>query len=96
VLVLSGLFFDEVGNRSFYEKDFVLETLSKFNVCVECVDFENKVSYFFVSKLGVHYPDSLHVAFAIKSNCDCIVTFNLKDFSPAKELIKIFSPSEYC
>lgn len=43
---------------------------------------------------GIHYSDALHAALAINSKCDTVVTFNIKDFEPVKNLIEVKEPNE--
>lgn len=45
-------------------------------------------------KRGLHFSDSLHAATALKFECDCIVTFNMKDFEKIDDLIEVFEPSQ--
>ena len=92
VVVLSGLFFDEIKSKFFYSKEDVLNFLNDFGILIECVSFKSKIDLRKFSVLGIHYPDSLHIAFALEAKCDCIVTFNLKDFLPACKYIQIISP----
>ena len=95
IIILSSLFFDEVNKISYCSKENTLEFFKNFGVEIKCVDFNRRASVSDIIALGIHYPDYLHVAFAIKAGCDCIVTFNVKDFLPARKLISIFDPSEF-
>ncbi len=89
--------------------DFCLEELEKV-AYIRKLDLENlfevrKIEAIFVSapldlncqpfeKAGIHSSDALHVALAIYYKCDAIVTFNIKDFEPARKWIKIIDPRE--
>jgi predicted nucleic acid-binding protein len=93
VIVLSELFFEEVEKLCFLDKNGVLEFLSKTGVKIELAQASGNISFSeFRNKL--HYSDALHAAIAVKSKCDCIVTFNAKDFEGVKSIIAVFEPSE--
>ena len=44
---------------------------------------------------GVHYSDALHMATANVFKCDCIVTFNIKNFEKVKDEIKSVEPAKF-
>ncbi|MCX6803515.1 MAG: type II toxin-antitoxin system VapC family toxin [Candidatus Diapherotrites archaeon] len=95
VIVLSNFLLSEVESVSFYSKSDVLNLLSGFGIDFEEYNASGFVEHKKISDLGIHYPDSFHVALAIISKCDCIVTFNLRDFLPAKKLINVLSPEDF-
>ena len=57
------------------------------------INNENNTEINKFQKSGIHHPDYTPVAIAF-NNCDCIVTFNIKDFSPAIKFISVFSPDD--
>jgi len=93
-LVLSEAFFEEVKHISYCSKDGVVELLSKLGAKILCVDTPRVLKTSSFTTLGIHKGDAFHVALAMHFKCDCIVTFNLKDFLPAREWIKVCEPSE--
>ncbi len=95
IVALSDLFFREVEQICYLNKDEVLKYFQKICVKTLLVEFNKKIRFEEFAKIGIHFPDSLHVAIAVHYNCDCIVTFNLKDFSKASEKIPAFSPGNF-
>lgn len=97
-LVISELFLKEVKLKlSFKNYDEILEYFdSIFKIKYECVmfsaDIKERGRKF--ESLGVHFPDSLHAAFALNANCKYLVTWNKKDFTPVENLITVISPDE--
>lgn len=97
LIVLSELFFDEVKNTIYLEKESTIETLHKYKVIFEelyDVAEKEKVKEI-ISKTGIHYSDAVHTRLAIKSNCDLIISWNKRDFSKIKELIEFKTPEEF-
>ena len=93
-LVLSELFFKEVKKTISLEPDEILNTLNEIGVFFETVEIRHEM-VIELEKKGIHYPDSLHASTAILNGCDCIATFNKKDFEKINERIEIISPSEF-
>ncbi len=93
ILVLSDLFFEEVQEIIYLGKNEVLSYLKTRNISTECVTGQNfeQVKHF-INK-GVHSSDATHAAIAVEHNCDCIVTFNTKDFEQIKDTISILEPA---
>ncbi|MDD5148155.1 MAG: type II toxin-antitoxin system VapC family toxin [Candidatus ainarchaeum sp.] len=95
VLVLPGLFFQEVERKTYQNKESVLAYFETRGIKTEIVQApENLPLKDFLDK-GVHFLDAFHAAIAIEKNCGCIVTFNVKDFEKIKEKIEIFLPSDF-
>jgi len=92
---LSNLFFKEIKGSSFYEKDFVVTKLRDFNLNLDLIEDPVRFDIKKFLDLGLHGGDAVHVSIAVKTNCDLIVTFNLKHFLPVKKIIKVNSPVEY-
>ena len=95
VLVLSDWFFKEVKKICYLDKEEVLEYFEKIGVNVKTVDLNEKVSFEEFSQKGVHFHDALHVAITLHFKCDCIVTFNVKDFEKASYKIMVFEPGTF-
>ncbi|MEK6972647.1 MAG: hypothetical protein AABW72_01225 [archaeon] len=94
VLILSEWFFKEVEKNGYYSKQEVLELLSKKKIQYEIIDATeidliNAKNNF----KDIHTTDALHLVLALKSKCSIFLTFNIKDFKSAKEVIEIKEPS---
>ena len=94
-LVLSNLFFEEVTNILKVDKKSIMDYLSGFSLSIEEFYPKNNPRIKLFHDLGINYPDSLHLALALESNCDCIVTFNKKDFDLAGHIIAIREPTDF-
>ncbi|MBU2099816.1 type II toxin-antitoxin system VapC family toxin [Candidatus Micrarchaeota archaeon] len=95
ILILSYLFFDEVKRKCFSDKEQVLGHFKEIEIKTEVIEPEKEIFIGnFVSK-GLHYTDAVHAAIALKEKCDCIITFNIKDFEKVSDKIKVFQPSEF-
>ena len=94
-LLLSNLFFREVENKIFLNKNEVTDYIVKSGVRIEIISIQEKtvLTSEFTSK-GLHHLDAVHVALAKAVKCDCIVTFNKKDFDKINGLIPVFEPSD--
>ena len=94
-LLLSNLFFREVENKIFLNKNEVTDYIVKSGVRIEIISIQEKtvLTSEFTSK-GLHHLDAVHVALAKAVKCDCIVTFNKKDFDKINNLIPVFEPSD--
>jgi len=95
VLVLSEVFFREVERKTFLPKGGVLGFLNDRQIIVECVEEGEKFPIKKFLDAGLHFSDALHAALATRHNCDCIVTFNLKDFLLANNKILVFTPADF-
>jgi predicted nucleic acid-binding protein len=96
VLVISDYVLMEIKKIIGLDKDSVCEIFSELNIQFELVGQSKampRLEHKFYLK-GVHYPDSLHAAFAVAYNCEAIITFNKKDFLPASSLISVLEPLE--
>lgn len=95
VLVLSEWFFKEVKQACYLDKGEILAYFEKTGIKTEVVEQKEKLSLKEFTNKGLHFPDSLHAAIALKHECDCIVTFNLKDFEKIKDEIEVVEPSAF-
>lgn len=94
-LVLSSLFFEEVQKQTYLSKDEVTAYLKEHRVSFETARIKPGLPWRKFVARGLHYSDALHMAAAIAFKCDCIVTFNIKDFEKAKHEIKSVEPSDF-
>src|SRR3989344_2702329 len=83
VIVVSELFFSEVEDKIYLNKEAVLEQLLSLGAIVESAggfseDYKLQTKKFEMK--GIHRLDAKHLAIAIWAKCDAIVTFNKKDF----------------
>lgn len=91
IIVISELFLYEVEKRLGMNGENVIDKICKLGVKKELLITDSKE----ISKgkiKGMHYPDDIHALLAIKAKCDCIVTFNTKDFEPVLGKIHVFEP----
>ena len=97
ILVLSELFFKEVGDVAGLSKEDVLEYFGGIS-SVQCVGFgqrEQKEAAKLSHTTGIHFPDSLHATIAIQNKCNYIVTWNLKDFDCVEDIINSATPRDF-
>lgn len=92
-LVLSPLFFFEVQKKAHLEKESVLEEFHSLGISLEMPPIPKELQLSTFTRLGIHSADAAHLAYAIETKCDMIVTFNIKDFEPAQLHIKIAEPT---
>jgi predicted nucleic acid-binding protein len=93
IICISSIFLDETKNILFISKKQVFNELKNKKIDYELVKDTNFEEIKIFKNLGIHFPDYIHASIAYK-NCDCIVTFNLKDFDSAKKFIPLFSPDD--
>ncbi|MFH1663303.1 MAG: PIN domain-containing protein [archaeon] len=97
ILVLSDLFYKEIKDIIKLDKKSVNQFFFSVKVFFEETEFaeqdfrESKK----LESFGVHYPDSLHAAIAIRTKCNSIATFNSKDFKGLREKIKVVEPRDF-
>ena len=95
VLILSDLFFKEVHKQTYLSKDEVTAYLKKQCVSFETARIKPGLPWRKYVTKGVHYSDALHTAIAIAFKCNCIVTFNIKDFEKIRHEIKSVEPADF-
>lgn len=97
-IILSDLFFKEVGVKTYSSKSEILnilKNLTKARVTELQITAVDKIeSKSIERKTGLHYPDSLHISLAIRSKCDYIITWD-KGFQKVSKLIKCATPREF-
>ncbi len=94
-LILSDLFFEEVQKQTYLSKDEITAYFKEQNINFETARIKPGLPWKKFIARGIHYSDALHAATAIAFKCNCIVTFNIKDFEKAKNEIKSFEPSDF-
>ncbi len=93
IICISQLFLSEVHQILFMKKEQVIKEIEKYEVIIELLGKPKQENLLKFNGLGIHHPDYIHAAIAFE-NCDCIVTFNIKDFEPARKFISLFSPAD--
>lgn len=95
-IVLSELFFAEVEKKIYLNKKEILAQFTNLGVIVEILpNPEKTIRTSDFIKRGLHHLDAVHAALAITGKCDCIVTFNKKDFDKINDLIPVFQPLDF-
>lgn len=96
IVIFSGLALEEIRRKTNLSENDVVSYLSEIGVIVELVCFDKQeINPDCFIRMGIHKADALHAAIAAEAKCDCIVTFNLKDFEKAKKYIKSVAPAEF-
>jgi len=97
IIIISDLTLKEIKKIGYYSQEEVEELLKQYDIIFEIIESNEervKKAKRIEQEMGVHYPDSLHIQLALDSKADAIVTWNLKDFESAEELIPICSPAD--
>ena len=93
ILILSSHTIKEIRAKILWTNEEIIALLQKGNLVelikIQETDYEKAL---FISKKGIHFEDAMHVALAIKAKCDCIITFNKKDFEVTQDLIPAEEP----
>lgn len=96
VVVVSKLALGEIQKKTSLSEEDIFSYLSEIGVSVELVVFDrDNLEFNRFMKMGIHTADALHIALAIKAKCDCIVTFNIKDFEKAGKYLRAVAPAEF-
>ncbi|MEW6295669.1 MAG: PIN domain-containing protein [Candidatus Diapherotrites archaeon] len=98
-LLLSYWFFKEIEKSVFLQKEEVVELL-KSNYAVLIQEIKRGKGYYLEMKniareTGIRFGDALHIAIALDSKADLIVSWNKKDFLKARSLINCLNPKEF-
>lgn len=91
IIIISRLFLEEVQTKTFLTGNEIILRLDEMQLTHERWN-KNSIPFEKHIKAGIHYKDAVHIANAIDSHCDAIATFNLKDFEPANNEIRILNP----
>ncbi|MFH1256869.1 MAG: type II toxin-antitoxin system VapC family toxin [Candidatus Diapherotrites archaeon] len=96
-VVLSSLFYFEVKKCIKISREEANEYFQSIGVTFEEAAFteEHSLEEKRIALSGVHRPDSIHAAIAIKAGCDCIVSFNAKDFEKINRSINVIEPKDF-
>lgn len=94
-LVLSNWFFREVKKITYLSRVEILEYFNKLGINVDVVEQKGKLNLSEFSSKGLRFPDSLHAAIAVAQKCECIVTFNIKDFKGLEDRIAVLEPLDF-
>jgi len=93
-IVISQLVFDEIQKICFNSREDVIEKFGKLKIPIKEVKDELNLLKE-VKESKIHYPDCINVNTAIRTNCNCIITFNIKDYFNIRNKIKILQPRDY-
>jgi len=93
-VLLSDLCLAEIERNAFSSRQDVLEILGRYHVPLLLIVTEpaDEQRGREIQRLGVHHPDSLHVALALKAKAAVLLTWNIKDFEPVRHLINVREP----
>jgi len=94
-IVISTLNLIEIKTKSYNTKKDLIENLTKRKINFKFIENTQNIESKRFEAIGIHRPDSIHVVLAIKEKCDCIITFNIKDFILAENFIRVMQPNEY-
>jgi predicted nucleic acid-binding protein len=72
-IVISTLNLIEIKTKSYNTKEDLIEDLSKRKINFKFIENNQNIESKRFEGLGIHKPDSIHVALAIKEKCDCIM-----------------------
>lgn len=97
IIILSDFCLWEIKKKIYLDEDSIMEYLNSLSINAERIDsMEDDIREAKkIERMGVHPQDSRHAAIALRTTCDCIVTFNKKDFEPVQHLIVIKEPAEF-
>ena len=93
-ILISQLVFDEIQKICFNSREDVIEKFGTLNISIKEVKDELNLLKE-VKESKIHYPDCINANTAIKTNCNCIITFNTKDYLNIRSKIKILQPRDY-
>lgn len=94
-LVISEFFFFEVKKHTALEKQDVIEILEENKIPFVLFGIvSHQKAKEILLKTGIHFSDAVHIANAIETKCDAIITWNKKDFENARHLIASLDPQE--
>lgn len=94
IIVLPDLFFDEAMLVTKLSKQDIMDFFEAINglklKLVAATEKDKKIA----RNLNTHYTDALHASIALNNSCDCIVSWNKKDFEQVK-CIQALTPKEF-
>lgn len=93
-IVLSPLFFDEVESKTRMIREDIIEIFTQLKINIELIQTKQEKVSKKILDLNIHFSDALHITYALEEKCDCIVTFNIKDFEKASIFIPIREPTK--
>jgi len=97
-LIASDFFLRQVSDKTMLSKDEILGYLKGLGVKVEQIVATREMIRRNLSRLSgikTDPEDKIHMALALESRCDMIVTWNIKDYKPAEKVIKSIKPSDF-
>ena len=104
-ILTSPLFVIEVRNHTYLKDNEVIPELKSYGLVVEHFDTDEQSIRKRIRQLkgledefkkaGTEYWDKVHIALALESGCEAIITWNKKHFEPAEKLIRVFTPADF-
>jgi len=95
-LIISKLFFDEIKKKIFLEEKDIKEAFKERGINTVFMGSTEKEKILKIMKeTEIHFADATHIANAIEYNCECIITWNKKDFEKAEKIIPCKTPEEF-
>ncbi|MDO8647982.1 MAG: PIN domain-containing protein [Candidatus Diapherotrites archaeon] len=91
-LVISEFFLMEVGKICKISRAQIIEYFEMMEVKTEIACLNEKIIREMAQRIRLHYPGNFHAAIALANKCDCIVTFNGRDFEAIKCKIQVLEP----
>ncbi|MEK6821462.1 MAG: hypothetical protein AABY11_03635 [archaeon] len=93
-VVLSELFFNEVRKIIQMEAEDVVGVFDALHVKTERYSVRGALFTRQFKQKGIHQMDATHLAISIQAECQCVVTFNLKDFE-RQQIIQVYEPATF-
>ncbi|MFH1751576.1 MAG: PIN domain-containing protein [archaeon] len=96
LIVLSKHAMEEIERIVCYNKEDTKNFFKEMRIPIETIQTiseDNRIAREFFRK-GIHFADALHVALAVRANCEILLTFNKKDFKLVEGIIKVREPKE--
>lgn len=97
-MTISDFALYEIKKYGYHSEFEVFELLDKLEINYETVRESKKdhgKARIIQNTCGIHYADARHIQLAIASNSDCIVTWNIRDFEKAGDIIQVKTPAEF-
>ena len=96
ILIISDFALTEIQKAAYYSREEVEEFLKNFEILFEVIktNRETREKSNSILRTGIHRPDNLHVQLAVDSKAEAIVTWNLRDFKKAEDIICCYSPAD--
>ncbi len=98
VVVLSDAFFAEVKHITGLQAEDVIETMREIGIKIKLVQRSKnseEIARRIMRQTGIHFSDAKHIALALESGCNVVVSWNKKDFEKAHTYIPCITPEDF-